>query len=70
VTIALGIRWHTGATDELRVAHAIHLGIAKRGSRLLTELIVAVQPNEAESSTLPAILQRNRAFITLAIFPE
>jgi hypothetical protein len=28
--VRIGIRWHTGATDELRVARAVHPGTAKR----------------------------------------
>ncbi|MGN6176316.1 MAG: recombinase family protein, partial [Streptosporangiaceae bacterium] len=37
--VRIGIRWHTGATDELRVARAIHPGTAKRSPSPAVEMV-------------------------------
>ena len=40
----IGIRWHTGATDELTVARAIHPGTAKRSPSRAVEMIRDLGP--------------------------
>ena len=39
--VRIGIRWHTGATDELRAARAIHPGTAKSSSPVAVESVIA-----------------------------
>jgi DNA invertase Pin-like site-specific DNA recombinase len=40
----IGIRWHTGATDELTVARAIHPGTAKRSPSRAVEMVRDLGP--------------------------
>lgn len=40
----IGIRWHTGATDELRVARATHPGTARRSPSPAVEMIRQLGP--------------------------
>jgi excisionase family DNA binding protein len=40
----IGIRWHTGATDELTVARAIHPGTAKRSPSPAVEMVTRLGP--------------------------
>ena len=42
--VRIGIRWHTGATDELRAARAIHPGTAKRSPSPAVEMIRQLGP--------------------------
>jgi DNA invertase Pin-like site-specific DNA recombinase len=42
--VRIGIRWHTGATDELRVARAIHPGTAKRSPSPAVEMVARLGP--------------------------
>ncbi|NKQ58743.1 recombinase family protein [Amycolatopsis sp. K13G38] len=42
--VAIGIRWHTGATDELRVARAVHPGTAKRSPSPAVEMVTRLGP--------------------------
>ena len=42
--VRIGIRWHTGATDELRVARAIHPGTAKRSPSPAVEMVTRLGP--------------------------
>ena len=42
--VRIGIRWHTGATDELRVARAIHPGTARRSPSPAVEMIRRLGP--------------------------
>ena len=40
----IGIRWHTGATDELTVARAVHPGTAKRSPSPAVEMVTRLGP--------------------------
>ena len=40
----IGIRWHTGATDELAVARAAHPGTAKRSPSPAVEMVIRLGP--------------------------
>jgi excisionase family DNA binding protein len=42
--VRIGIRWHTGATDELRVARAIHPGTARRSPSPAVEMVRQLGP--------------------------
>jgi DNA invertase Pin-like site-specific DNA recombinase len=42
--VRIGIRWHTGATDELSVARAIHPGTAKRSPSPAIEMVRQLGP--------------------------
>jgi DNA invertase Pin-like site-specific DNA recombinase len=42
--VRIGIRWHTGATDELSVARAIHPGTAKRSPSPAVEMVRQLGP--------------------------
>jgi DNA invertase Pin-like site-specific DNA recombinase len=42
--VRVGIRWHTGVTDELRVARAVHPGTAKRTVPQAVEVIKRLGP--------------------------
>jgi excisionase family DNA binding protein len=42
--IRIGIRWHTGATDELCVARAVHPGTAKRSPSPVVEMVRQLGP--------------------------
>jgi excisionase family DNA binding protein len=42
--VAIGIRWDTGATDELQVARAIHPGTAKRSPSPAVEMVTQLGP--------------------------
>jgi len=42
--VRIGIRWHTGATDELSVARAVHPGTAKRSPSRAVEMIRRLGP--------------------------
>ena len=42
--VRIGIRWHTGATDELGVARAIHPGTAKRSTPAAVEMVRQLGP--------------------------
>jgi len=42
--VRIGIRWHTGATDELSVARAIHPGTAKRSPSPAVEMVARLGP--------------------------
>jgi DNA invertase Pin-like site-specific DNA recombinase len=43
----VGIRWHTGATDELRVTRAVHPGTAKRSPSPAVEMVTQLGPTTA-----------------------
>jgi DNA invertase Pin-like site-specific DNA recombinase len=40
----IGIRWHTGATDELRLARAVHPGTARRSPSPAVEMVRRLGP--------------------------
>jgi excisionase family DNA binding protein len=40
----VGIRWHTGATDELRVARVVHPGTAKRSPSPAVDMVTRLGP--------------------------
>ena len=42
--VRIGIRWHTGATDELRVTRAVHPGTARRSPSPAVEMIRQLGP--------------------------
>ena len=42
--VRIGIRWHTGATDELRVARAVHTGTARRSPSPAVEMVRQLGP--------------------------
>jgi Recombinase zinc beta ribbon domain/Recombinase len=42
--VRIGIRWHTGATDELRVARAVHPGTARRSPSPAVEMVRELGP--------------------------
>ena len=42
--VRIGIRWHTGATDELRVARAVHPGTARRSPSPAVEMVRQLGP--------------------------
>ncbi|MGH3432610.1 MAG: recombinase family protein [Thermocrispum sp.] len=42
--VAIGIRWHTGATDELQVTRAIHPGTAKRSPSPAVDMVTQLGP--------------------------
>src|SRR5438034_601693 len=42
--VRIGIRWHTGATDELRVTRAVHPGTARRSPSPAVEMIRRLGP--------------------------
>ena len=42
--VRIGIRWHTGATDELRVTRAVHPGTAKRSPSPAVEMVRQLGP--------------------------
>ena len=42
--VRIGIRWHTGTTDELRAARAIHYGTARRSPPAAVEMIRRLGP--------------------------
>ena len=42
--VRIGIRWHAGATDELRAARAIHTGTARRSPFPAVEMIRQLGP--------------------------
>jgi DNA invertase Pin-like site-specific DNA recombinase len=42
--VRIGIRWHTGATDELRVARAVHPGTARRSPSPAVEMVRRLGP--------------------------
>jgi DNA invertase Pin-like site-specific DNA recombinase len=42
--VRIGIRWHTGATDELIAARAIHPGTAKRSPSPAVEMVARLGP--------------------------
>src|SRR5437773_4352704 len=43
--VRIGIRWHTGATDELSVARAIHPGTGKRSPSPAVEMVRQLGPS-------------------------
>ncbi len=57
----IGIRWHTGATDELTVARAIHPGTARRSPSPAVEMIRDLGPN---TPTAELARQLNAAGLT------
>jgi DNA invertase Pin-like site-specific DNA recombinase len=40
----IGIRWHTGGSDELRVARAVHPGTAKRSPSPAVDMVIRLGP--------------------------
>ena len=42
--VRIGVRWHTGATDELTAARAVHPGTAKRSPAAAIELVKRLGP--------------------------
>jgi DNA invertase Pin-like site-specific DNA recombinase len=42
--VRIGIRWHTGATDELQAARAVHPGTARRSPATAVEMIRQLGP--------------------------
>jgi excisionase family DNA binding protein len=42
--VRIGIRWHTGATDELRVSRAVHPGTARRSPSPAVEMVRRLGP--------------------------
>jgi DNA invertase Pin-like site-specific DNA recombinase len=42
--VRIGIRWHTGATDEIRVARAVHPGTARRSPSPAVEMVRELGP--------------------------
>ena len=57
----IGIRWHTGATDELTVARAIHSGTAKRSPSPAVEMVRELGPG---TTTAELAGQLNAAGLT------
>jgi DNA invertase Pin-like site-specific DNA recombinase len=43
-TVRIGIRWHTGATDELCAARAVHFGTARRSPFPVVEMVRQLGP--------------------------
>jgi DNA invertase Pin-like site-specific DNA recombinase len=43
-SVRIGIRWHTGATDELAVARAVHPGTARRSPSPAVEMVTRLGP--------------------------
>jgi len=41
----IGIRWHTGAAEELRIARAVHPGTAKRSPSPAVEMVTRLGPD-------------------------
>ena len=50
--VRIGIRWHTGATDELTAARPIHPGTAKRSPDAAVELITRLGPSTSNDDLL------------------
>ena len=48
--VRIGIRWHTGATDELRVARAVHPGTARRSPSPAVEMVRELGPSRPPPS--------------------
>jgi hypothetical protein len=57
----IGVRWHTGATDELTVARAIHSGTARRSRSPEVEMVRGLGPG---TSTAELAGQLNAAGLT------
>jgi DNA invertase Pin-like site-specific DNA recombinase len=51
-TLRIGIRWHTGATDEITVARPVHAGTAKRTPSPAVELICRHGPTTSNDDLL------------------
>jgi hypothetical protein len=60
-TVRIGIRWHTGATDELRAARAIHPGTARRSPSPAVEMVTRLGPG---TPTAELAAQLNAAGLT------
>ena len=50
--VRIGIRWHTGATDELTAARPIHPGTAKRSPDAAVELITRLGPTTSNDDLI------------------
>ena len=50
--VRIGIRWHTGATDELTAARPIHPGTAKRSPDAAVELITRLGPSTSNNDLI------------------
>ena len=50
--VRIGIRWHTGATDELTAARPIHPGTAKRSPDAAVELITRLGPSTSNDDLI------------------
>ena len=71
--VRIGIRWHTGATDELRVARAVHTGTARRSPSPAVEMVRQLGPvtpaaelagaerRRADHRERPAVRRQGRA---------
>jgi DNA invertase Pin-like site-specific DNA recombinase len=60
-TVRIGIRWHTGATDELCAARAIHPGTARRSPSPAVEMVTRLGPG---TPTAELAAQLNAAGLT------
>jgi excisionase family DNA binding protein len=45
----IGIRWHTGATDEITTTRSVHAGTAKRTPAPATEMIIRLGPTTSNT---------------------
>jgi excisionase family DNA binding protein len=45
----IGIRWHTGATDEITITRPVHAGTAKRTPAPATEMIIRLGPTTSNT---------------------
>jgi len=50
--VSIGIRWHTGATDELTAGRPIHPGTAKRSPDAAVELITRLGPSTSNDDLI------------------
>jgi excisionase family DNA binding protein len=50
--VRIGIRWHTGATDELTAARPVHPGTAKRSPDAAVELITRLGPSTSNDDLI------------------
>ncbi|WP_155341404.1 recombinase family protein [Acrocarpospora corrugata] len=53
--VRIGIRWHTGAADELTVARPVHPGTARRSSPAAVELVRRLGPTTGNADLAAAL---------------
>ena len=57
----IGIRWHTGATDEITLARAVHPGTAKRSPSPAVAMVTRLGPTTPTAAGTGRPAQRGRA---------